>query len=610
MKFVGIDFGHGEVSASYYDGVRLERLRLVRTTSTNEEEYKIPSYLYKCLKKDGTIWYDIQEHNPCTLLSEMKKPIEAMTDAEKTCYREFVKLVYARLLELNNELLAGTDFSLAIACPTKWNAAQKMEYKSFVEQALGRDLYAIMNESDAAYFAKRDDTNTPTLVVDYGSSTIDFTCVANGGKVNNLDQESSLLGASHIESILLNIYKNDAKAQPSYREVEDRVNPVLAACHREWIKHDGFLKADLREMKENMFSSGKENLKGKVYLSAYEHPGRDELKGIYYEYAFDGKLMEIDRIKQYVANVKNDFVRIKGKLNGYNITVQKIILSGGASCMPWVKDALKDVFKLTDQQIALDNHPSFVVSDGIVKYCYERHKCLDEFLDDVIMIDVEKIYKSSDEQAINTLRLPLLRTTINEYASPNNKRTTLNDLVDMILNDCFLVFDSNNVEYAVKLNDTIKENAAKQIFGCLDSIIYRKFNVHINADEYNKKVKDFPVGSFPALYYNEVVVDYMRKQIHNVVDGWYSFSTDWFFVPYNDFTYQRDLSKRKEIAAKMNNNERIERLLNIEKATTLDKELIKAIKADFLKWINSLANYLFDEMELFRTRFASMKEPA
>ncbi len=602
MKFVGIDFGHGEVSASYYDGIRLERLRLVRTTSTNEEKYKIPSYLYKCLKEDGTFWYDIQGHSPCTLLSEMKKPIDLMTDTEKMYYREFIKLVYKRLLELNNELLKENDFELAIACPTKWNAVQKMTYKSFFEQALGRNIYALMNESDAAYFAKKDDTNTPTLVVDYGSSTIDFTCIENGRRVENLDQESSLLGASYIENILLNIYKNDVQTQPSYQEVERRVQPVLEACHREWINHDGFLKADLREMKENMFSLGRESLKGKIYLSAYEHPGRPELKGVCYEYAFEGKLLEMERIKQYVANVKRDFATIKRRIEGYQVSVQKIILSGGASCMPWVKEALKEVFGVNDQQIVIDNHPSFVVCDGIVKYCYERQKCLDEFLDEVRKIDVKRIYKSSDEQAIDMLREPLIRKTLKEYASPNNQRTTLDDLVDMILKECFLVFDSNNIEYAVKLNETIKENVAKQIFGCLDSIIYQKFKVHIKAEEYNKKVNDFPVGSIPALPYKEVVKDYFREQIRKVVNGpRYSF-TDGIFTRWTNFTYHRDLSKRQEIAKIMNYKDSIEGFLAIEKATTID-EAFETFKEDFLKWINSLACYLFDEMELFKTRF-------
>ncbi len=603
MKFVGIDFGHGEVSASYYDGIRLERLRLVRTTSTNEEKYKIPSYLYKCLKEDGTFWYDIQGHSPCTLLSEMKKPIDLMTDTEKMYYREFIKLVYKRLLELNNELLKENDFELAIACPTKWNAVQKMTYKSFFEQALGRNIYALMNESDAAYFAKKDDTNTPTLVVDYGSSTIDFTCIENGRRVENLDQESSLLGASYIENILLNIYKNDVQTQPSYQEVERRVQPVLEACHREWINHDGFLKADLREMKENMFSLGRESLKGKIYLSAYEHPGRPELKGVCYEYAFEGKLLEMERIKQYVANVKRDFATIKRRIEGYQVSVQKIILSGGASCMPWVKEALKEVFELNDQHIVIDNHPSFVVCDGIVKYCFERQKCLEEFLNEVQKIDVVEIVKSSNEQAKTRMRKPLLYDVIEEYAMPEYHRTTMDNLIDDILRKCFLAFNEENEDYTARLNSAIKTNAVIQISQCLNAIMEKMFHKSANLEEYKAAMKDFPKEALVKLRYNDEngTIEFIRDKIKDVVKSrYYTFGTG---IILNIVTYdkQRTLEERKEIAQKLKVDAILNQFLDIEKE--LDPRLSDETKKILNNFIHAIAYYLFDEMELFKTRF-------
>ena len=603
MKFVGIDFGHGEVSASYYDGIRLERLRLVRTTSTNEEEFKLPSYLYKCLKADGTFRYDIQEHNPCTLLSEMKKPIDQMTDTEKMYYREFVKLVYERLLELNNEILGTNDFELAIACPTKWDAVKKMAYKGFFEQALGRNIYALMNESDAAYFAKKDDTNTPTLVVDYGSSTIDFTCVCNGEKLENLDQESSLLGASYIENILLNIYKNDEKAQPSYQDVERRVNPVLKVCHREWINLDGFLKADLREMKENMFSLGRESLKGKIYLSAYEHIGRDELKGVCYEYAYEGKLLEMDGIKQYEANVKTDFATIKRRIEGYQVSVQKIILSGGASCMPWVKEALKEVFELNDQQIVIDNHPSFVVCDGIVKYCYYRQKCLDEFLDEVRKIGVVGIVKSSNEQAKTRMRKPLLYDVIEEYAMPEYHRTTMDNLIDDILRKCFLAFNEENEDYTARLNSAIKANAVVQISQCLNAIMEKMFHKSANMEDYKAAMKDFPKEALVKLRYDDEdgTIEFIRDKIKDVVKSrYYTFGTG---IILNIVTYdkQRTLAERKEIAQKLKVDAILSQFLDIEKE--LDPNLSNETKEKLKNFVLAIACYLFDEMELFKTRF-------
>ena len=49
-----------------------------------------------------------------------------------------------------------------------------------------------------------------------------------------------------------------------------------------------------------------------------------------------------------------------------------ILLTGGASRMPWIKDLVEDVFQGTE--VFCDNNPSYVVSDGIALYAYADSK--------------------------------------------------------------------------------------------------------------------------------------------------------------------------------------------------------------------------------------------
>lgn len=605
MKFVGIDFGHGEVSASCYDGEQLKRLRLVLITTENPDMYKIPSYLYKCVGEGNTISYSLEEHSPCSLISGMKKPVGNMSDEEKGQYQIFIQLVYQRLLECNQELLADGDFKLAIACPTRWNKTQKAEYKAFFEEALGKSIYAIMNESDAAYFAKRtnEKANSSTLVVDYGSSTIDFTLVRNGSKVEDDadgvrfdDWSSADLGASNIEDRILSLYQNDRGISPTYNEIATPVEQILVDAERNWIDYNAFIKKNIREFKEQTFTLRKEYFTSPIFYRPITHGGCEELLPLEFKYVVKERILEIPGIKKYIEAVKGHFKRVHGATGD----VDKIILSGGAACMVWVSEALKDEFgqKTT---IVLDSQPAYVVCDGIVKYCSERQKCLDAYLKEIEEIDVPDIIKRTDEDVINTLRFSLLSDVFTHYASANIGKTTIDDLLDDIVDKTFRVFNSSNEEYAHMVNKHIRERIIEIIENHLQKVIRDVFGM--NTKNLKSTTAQFPKEELIRPSYKEKTLNDVREYIKYVIIDNLSLPFILFSITYDK---PRIKSHREIIVAELRKKESMDKFDGIERLMTfddLDNDFVEKVK----DYIRTFAMELFDEKELFKTRFTASK---
>ena len=400
MKIVGIDFGHGEVAASYWNSEnnKLDHLKLVNTTSAISENYKIQSVLYLYKTNDGNFTYALEKPSEDFYSLELgiKKPISMMDDENKERYRIFIQLVYQRLKECNSELLHDNDFKLAIACPTKWSKAEKAAYKDFFEQALGIQIYAIMNESDAAFFAKydkEDDRNNNILVVDYGSSTIDFTFVSKGKKVKLDDLSSSHLGASCVERAILATYAADDDADNNYNTISQNVKSILDNSHYglDWIYIDNFILQDIRKKKEELFTYRDQYLDEIKYIP-YHNAALNELKDqlCRFKYELSDRLMDVILVREYRENVKNQLVALKERIKQEG-QIDKIIMSGGACMMSWVRDDIKEVFDIDEDRILLDRAPAFVVCDGIVKYCQALEECKRKIKDAINRIDLQKM---------------------------------------------------------------------------------------------------------------------------------------------------------------------------------------------------------------------------
>lgn len=609
MKIVGIDFGHGELAASCWNSNnnKLDQLKLVNTTSAISENYKIPSELYFYKTNDGKFAYTLDKPGGYySLEMGLKKPISMMDDENKERYRIFIQLVYQRLKECNSELLHDNDFKLAIACPTKWSDAEKAAYKDFFEQALGVQIYAIMNESDAAFFAKYNkeyDRNNNILVVDYGSSTIDFTFVSKGKKVELDDLSSSHLGASCIERAILATYAADDSADNNYNTVYQNVRSILdnRRYGLDWISIDNFILKNIRGKKEELFTYRDQYLDEIKYLP-YHNTALNELKdpSCRFKYELSDRLMDVKLVREYRENVKNQFIALKERIKQEG-QIDKIIMSGGACMMSWVREDIKEVFDIDEDRILLDHAPSFVVCDGIVKYCQALAECIEKNKAEIDRIDLQKMMQESDVDTLNIISSRDIKKVMEEWKNYGN---SIQNLLMNICTECYATYNGNNVTFVTEFKKQMSERITSKIQVIIKDIITKVFgNTDIKTDDYSY------IHTSNACYaYNQnhiyAIAHYLLKYIEDHVSNW-----DWSFVHFYelykiDYQKSRTSSERREVIKTLSGDrfnwifENIDSKIGIT-YNPIDAKDIKSIKDDILNY----ALRLMEEKQLFKTTF-------
>lgn len=424
---VGIDFGHGETAAWIAPILGSPNVmekkpegESLRIHSTNKvTEKSIDSIVYK--QPNGT--YSLDPMPGSVMVTELKGRPNALSAEKKDAYKAYIGLVVERIIQLNGSLLKkekdGWNFRLCIAAPTQWNDDDCKQYLDFFNDALkslGITIDWVINESDAAYFSHVSTDNTKSvLVIDYGSSTIDYTVISLGKKVSDDSWSEAQLGASNIEQIILNDY--------IYRKGDKNIKGVRNLCVTtgnsqftiEAIRER--LLYTCRKLKERSFSESRyPSLPTLYYSFGVEIDQYDEENDPFADYLFifsgnlenligprDEKTGEYKKgcyiwsVCQSLTNLKN---RIQEKIG--NTKIDTIILSGGASIMDWLKPEVRRIFGnlvAIEDNISEDTTPSYVVAKGIALYQQAQLRALDQLVSKISTMPFDEIYKTADRKA-------------------------------------------------------------------------------------------------------------------------------------------------------------------------------------------------------------------
>ncbi|WP_455635568.1 hypothetical protein [Parabacteroides sp.] len=391
---VGIDFGHGETTASCIE-IKSGKLKHLRIRDNSEEDsYKIESVVYRGPTKDGSLKYSLSKGGDdfvttpaiCLSLKEKIRELRGISNKnQKEAFENFIRLVYQKLLENNTSILSkdGKNFLLFIASPTNWNSQDKADYKQFVEQAVGREIGWVINESDAAYYQKKQEGLV--LVVDYGSSTIDFTLVYNNKKIN-IDNLSNQMGARAVELDMWSKYRFDpsdeVEPENRYANIIHITEDLKRKHQMNYLNIDDWMMFNLRKWKEDTYTKD-----GTLSYFAWNEPlifRLFKLRGFpLCQQSYEDELSD-NFLGSYIRAVSDMFVNVRSKINsnedlreqGANPRYLTLIVSGGASRMPWVCKSLSEVFGIPYDTIKQnkDDRPEYIVSDGIVKYAYALYQ--------------------------------------------------------------------------------------------------------------------------------------------------------------------------------------------------------------------------------------------
>ncbi len=617
---IGIDFGDGDTTATAWLIGEDRRVRVRFRDTDKEDDYKIRSVIYRKEVSKGIYDYKLEdaENYGYVPYSSFKKKVKELSEEGKDIFKHFIQRAYQAMLENNPFGKDGNDFLLYVAAPTSWDEAEKEEYRRFVEEAIGKRVEWVISESDAAYYNKASDKEQNwVLVVDYGSSTIDFTLMCGKEKIN-VDFLSCRMGARSIEQKLYEAYKETSK----YKESLAYFNKKLEEAGKDPIDPAGFLRLGWRKGKEHFYSENKSKLvlDEVEMLKQYANIllGGDAPEMFFYHSVI---APESAVYSEYIAEVKGYFAYVKNRLSQPDYLGEegmknlKVICTGGASRMPWVRAELERLFgqgsvfskekEPTEasnnySNVEKDDRPEYVVSDGVVKYAkllyeveQEVNKVMDEVMGNIGTLQAEveqnarEAYKNIWEQelaqyeAINVYRSDKLEEFTVEDNDQRNKHgnyysSSYEYLVQNILSDS----NSNvheeinqtetkiglisNVQEKMNLTETKREISNKLTTSLKEAItklippVLKKLNLGTFAEDI-----EMPLSDMPDVNNIEIPskIDYYEAVVGELVEGTWGENTKfgkeiiWGMIISNgSYRKRRKLSERTKAVETFKNS--------------------------------------------------------
>lgn len=365
---IGIDFGHGETSAAIFKiewdkeaGLRDEKAEDIDLDIAARKKV-IPSAI--CRVKDGCLIGDEAfEHmtdNNGIRLGFKQKPQSLDGDAEQLMM-DYMHAVYARIRESRTEL-TDTNHIVYIARPSGWIEEDAKELYRQMAIKAGLPLGGLTSESRAAIFYAKSpsigfarDISNGAIVFDLGSSTLDFTWLANGSEPVDYGYN---LGASIIDN---DIYENMILSHPE-------VKGFIA----KYPEYKGALLFRARKFKEEAYSR---NPNSKTIggfplgnIISEDETSYDDYADVYVKLRINNLQELNDRLEndtRYISRLKEALLDFKeNHIPGK--TVNGVFLTGGASRMNFIIPLIAEAYNMPVDKVKIDSdNPSLTISRGI-----------------------------------------------------------------------------------------------------------------------------------------------------------------------------------------------------------------------------------------------------
>lgn len=596
---VGIDFGHGETSAWAVPlDIRIGSeiggsLKLKATTKESERSYYSiiydnPEYGYSLKNMRGNIVAGFKDK-----VSALDQPQNAK---KREAYTEYIKQIYACLLKHNTALRVDnngdTNFYLCIACPTKWSQDDKDAYIEFFNNALsefGIEVMWVINESDAAYFTHGSIdkyADKCVLIIDYGSSTIDYTVVHQGKKISD-DNWSNRLGASHVEESILNEYRDTE----DYQDKVAATKAKLAEINMNHIDITSCINFNIRIAKEYSVTYGNyPNLDVNYNLirEQTDYGSTDAFKAEKRKYKFEIECQIDKSIEKYQNKVIADFTQLNTEIQKRigNQKIDCVILSGGACLMPWVSDAVNDIFKPLN--IEIDNQASFVVAKGIALYARTQMKALDDFLSRIKGIDYKNIYIQADTNATAKAITTMMPSLVKKLKSKSSitGADIRQEFCDFVEN-----LNGNNVEYSTLVQQELDRLIGSSVGNALKEVISSVFKTTVDTSDVKLHI---PANIIPWNHDLFIPGGTFYKAFKNWIDS----SSGRFIFSWDKPRYDPELSKIVDGTAKT-----LENIVTSEQIADYPEDAVNAYAEDIKEQILKIAADIFYKKQLFNTTF-------
>lgn len=566
-NIVGIDFGHGETSAGFVisdnaigNEVNMLDLRLVG------EETVIPSIVCIMPSEEVVIApsaYQIAKSSEIGI--SFKDPLvgndrySQITPENYRYFKLFLTKAYESIKSNQNNPLhtseeGENDFLVYIACPSGWDKEQIDAYRKFTNSECGIPVVDIVKESRAAYIAARRSVTGGirtqggnVLVIDFGSSTIDFTYFNNDNRFEPV-HEGYKLGARMVEERFLQYLKEHEN------EARENITMVESQCGE--IKGRNVLLYEIRKLKEEYFVSPNQD----VFLLSID------LKKLLLDRSLAGRYIEPSSgngyTKQEVLDILSDYIdKLSDMLDDFltkeGVTsVDKVILTGGASRMFFFKDLVSkkyDVHK-ENETLIVDLNPSVTISRGISAFGFMNEKSetnekpLWNDVNNFIENSLPGILRSSLNSAVADIYYnEFTRITEryrNGYISDSSNRHNLDSLEDAFI-EFFKSYTTSPESVGNKIAIAVEKSVTSAINSRLEAFAK---NWNYNVDNINVSF-DFDTSFYLPVETAKGVLEFMWAKCAEFIENrdFWGTTSD---TPYKD----RDSSDRSSIVSNLNSN--------------------------------------------------------
>ncbi len=372
MRYIGFDLGDGESCVAYLTRENVIEPRILSVSGSMSFVTAVADYRGETLVGPMALSTEGAENVAIRFKSRVRtSPDEAFTDI-----RRFLQGVTLQL-KAAPELEPLEKCKTTVGCPAGWNDELRARYQALCEEA-GLPNVTLTSESRAAFLyarnargiaADEDFLSGSTLVIDIGSSTLDFAYVVDGREHGVGTFGDNNLGGGVLDECIL----RQAVADLPARERE-KVQDVFRRSPT-WRSHALYAA---RRVKEAYFTDEKKYEKepcvGRVRLY---YDGRQEiifrLTQEFIEKICRQPVPELQN-RSFLANLQDALNRARQQTAANPPRV--LVLTGGASRMAFFRDACRDAFP--DARFICCPEPEFSIARGLA-YAGRTDELLEAF---------------------------------------------------------------------------------------------------------------------------------------------------------------------------------------------------------------------------------------
>ncbi|RCJ24043.1 hypothetical protein A6770_28775 [Nostoc minutum NIES-26] len=412
LEIIGFDLGHGETAIAV---TKLSSIAEPQIVDINGKKSTITAV---ALSSEGIL---IGEDAYCSDTSVNLDIFFKSPKLNDPNVNKPLKLFVEKCLEILQKGKAKLDQDtwFFVGCPSGWTESYIKNYEQVLQEA-GMTNVCVRSESRAAFLEAKETgrlseslTKLPDslLIIDIGSSTTDFTTVANS-------EESPLDFGNNLGCSLLDIAIFERALKSLSTEDQEKLNYLFSLNFA--LKAKCLLKC--REVKEKYFSKENEDswikspAKGVEILDI-----ADEIENIYFEIKIYKQDMEeilnspLDKLQGKTwKEMFADTLRVCRDLKEFQLP-ELILMTGGGSRMLFTSEICKSIFP--ESKVIVGLEPALSVAKGLallgrIDFKIKSFKAeVDDFIEDREDIDIiiDEALPKLIEELTSSLALEFLK---------------------------------------------------------------------------------------------------------------------------------------------------------------------------------------------------------